>query len=100
MDKKQKLLRNNGFQTVLASLICIIIGLIIGFVVLLIISPAGAGKAITAILKNFFYYPNAAAATKYFGTTLIKASALLELRVHHLFLIRIWSLLFLLKTTI
>ena len=77
MDKKQKLLRNNGFQTVLVSLICIIIGLIIGFVVLLIISPAGAGKAITAILKNFFYYPNAAAATKYFGTTLIKASALL-----------------------
>ena len=49
MDKKQKFLRNNGFQTVLASLICIIIGFIIGFVVLLIISPAGAGKAITAI---------------------------------------------------
>ena len=47
MDKKQKLLRNNGFQTVLASLICIIIGLIIGFGVLLIISPAGAGKART-----------------------------------------------------
>lgn len=53
MDKKQKFLRNNGFQTVLASLICIIIGFIIGFVVLLIISPAGAGKAITAILKTF-----------------------------------------------
>ena len=77
MDKKQKLLRNNAFQTVLASLICIVIGLIVGFVVLLIISPSGAGKAIIAIMKNFFYYPNAAAATKYFGTTLIKASALL-----------------------
>lgn len=77
MDKKQKLLRNNAFQTVLASLICIVIGLIVGFVVLLIISPSGAGKAMAAILKNFFYYPNAAAATKYFGTTLIKASALL-----------------------
>ena len=77
MDKKQKLLRNNAFQTVLASLICIVIGLIVGFVVLLIISPSGAGKAIIAIMKNFFYYPNAAATTKYFGTTLIKASALL-----------------------
>ena len=77
MDKKQKLLRNNAFQTVLASLICIVIGLIVGFVVFLIISPSGAGKAIIAIMKNFFYYPNAAAATKYFGTTLIKASALL-----------------------
>ena len=69
MDKKQKLLRNSAFQTVLASLICIVIGIIVGFVVLLIISPSGAGKAIVAILKNFFYYPNAAAATKYFGTT-------------------------------
>lgn len=76
MDKNRNL-RNNAFQTVLASLICIVIGLIVGFVVLLIISPSGAGKAIIAIMKNFFYYPNAAAATKYFGTTLIKASALL-----------------------
>ena len=64
MDKKQKLLRNNAFQTVLASLICSVIGLIVGFVVLLIISPSGAGKAMAAILKNFFYYPNAAAATR------------------------------------
>ena len=54
MDKKQKLLRNNAFQTVLASLICIAIGLLIGYIVLLIINPAGAGKAIVAIMKNFF----------------------------------------------
>ena len=60
MDKKQKLLRNNAFQTVLASLSCIAIGLLIGYIVLLIINPAGAGKAIVAIMKNFFYYPNAA----------------------------------------
>ena len=50
MDKKQKLQRNNAFQTVLASLICIVIGLIVGFVVLLIILPFGAGKAIIAIM--------------------------------------------------
>ena len=73
MDKKQKLLRNNAFQTVLASLICIVIGLIVGFVVFLIISPSGAGKAIIAIMKNFFYYPNAAAATKYFGINFNKS---------------------------
>ena len=85
MDKKQKLLRNNAFQTVLASLICIAIGLLIGYIVLLIINPAGAGKAIVAIMKNFFYYPNAAAAAKYFGTTLIKASALLMCALSVLF---------------
>lgn len=81
MDKKvkekQSLLRNNAFQTIIGSLFCIVIGLLIGYVVLLVINPQGAGKAIMAILKNFLYYPSAAAATKYFGTTLVKASALL-----------------------
>ena len=58
MDKKTKkdgLLRNNGFQTIIASLLCILIGLLIGYIVLLIINPGGAAKAIVAILKNFLY---------------------------------------------
>lgn len=83
--KKESLLRNNGFQTIIASLLCIVIGLLIGYVVLLIIKPAGAGKAIFAIVKNFLYYPSAAAATKYFGTTLVKASALLMCSLSVLF---------------
>lgn len=45
----------------------------------------GRRKAIVAIMKNFFYYPNAAAAAKYFGTTLIKASALLMCALSVLF---------------
>lgn len=65
--KKQSILRNNGFQTILASLLCIIIGLLIGYIVLLIINPKGAGKAIVAILKNFLYYPSAVAAKKISG---------------------------------
>ena len=76
-DKKESILRNSGVQTILASLLCIILGLLVGYVVLLIINPGGAGKAILAIIKNFLYYPSAAAAKKYFGTTLVKASALL-----------------------
>ena len=55
--KKQSLLRNSGVQTILGSVLCIILGLLIGYVVLLIINPSGAGKAITAILKNYLYYP-------------------------------------------
>ena len=88
MDKKTKkdgLLRNNGFQTIIASLLCILIGLLIGYIVLLIINPGGAAKAIVAILKNFLYYPSAAAATKYLGTTLVKASALLMCSLSVLF---------------
>ena len=82
---KESLWRNNGFQTIIASLLCIILGLLVGYVVLLIINPGGAGKAIIAILKNFLYYPSAAAAMKYFGTTLVKASALLMCSLSVLF---------------
>ena len=84
-DKKESILRNSGVQTILASLLCIILGLLVGYVVLLIINPGGAGKAILAIIKNFLYYPSAAAAKKYFGTTLVKASALLMCSLSVLF---------------
>lgn len=83
--KKEGLLRNNGFQTIIASLLCIVIGLLIGYIVLLIINPGGAAGAITAILKNYFYYPSQVAVTKYLGTTLVKASALLMCSLSVLF---------------
>ena len=47
--KKNSILRNSAFQTIAGSLLCIIIGLIIGYIVLLIINPGGASKAIGAI---------------------------------------------------
>ncbi|QUO33564.1 ABC transporter permease [Faecalicatena sp. Marseille-Q4148] len=83
--KKQSLLRNSGVQTILGSVLCIILGLLIGYVVLLIINPSGAGKAITAILKNYLYYPSSVAVMKYLGTTLVKASALLMCSLSVLF---------------
>lgn len=76
-QKKESLIRNSGFQTILGSLLCIVIGLIVGYIVLLIINPGGAGRAITAILKNFLYFPKAVVARKYLGTTLVNTSALL-----------------------
>ena len=45
--KKESILRNNAVQTIIASLLCIVIGLLIGYLVLLIINPAGAAGAIT-----------------------------------------------------
>ena len=42
--KKESILRNNAVQTIIASLLCIVIGLLIGYLVLLIINPAGAAK--------------------------------------------------------
>ena len=83
--KKESILRNGAFQTIIASLLCIIIGLLVGYVVLLIINPSGAAGAIAAILKNYLYYPSEVAVMKYFGTTLVKASALLMCSLSVLF---------------
>lgn len=82
---RQSILRNNALQTIAGSLICILLGLLVGYLVLLVINPSGAGKAISSILKNFLYYPSQAAAMKYFGTTLVKASALLMCSLSVLF---------------
>ena len=59
--ERTPLLRNKTVQALLTSLLCILLGLLIGFVVLLIINPSGAGKAIATILKNFMTYANAVA---------------------------------------
>ena len=78
MKKNNKsLLSNPGFQTLLASLICIVAGLLIGYIVLLIINPGQAAEAIITILKNFLTYGSGKAAMKYFGNTLVKTAALL-----------------------
>ena len=73
----KKILKNQAVQSLLASLLCILVGLLIGYIVLLFINPAGAGEAIITVIKNFFYYPSKAAVIKYFGNTLVKTAPLL-----------------------
>ena len=76
MKKNNKsLLSNPGFQTLLASLVCIVVGLLAGYIVLLIINPAKATEGIVTILKNFLTYGSGKAAMKYFGNTLVNSSA-------------------------
>ena len=55
-QEKRSLLRNNAVQSLLASLLCILIGLLVGYIVLLFINPAGASEAIITIVKNFMTY--------------------------------------------
>ncbi|MBQ3090103.1 MAG: ABC transporter permease [Oscillospiraceae bacterium] len=76
-EPKKSLLRSNGLQSLIASLLCILLGLFVGYIVLLIINPVGAWEAIVTVMKNFLYYPSEAAALKYFGSTLVKAAPLL-----------------------
>lgn len=78
------LLEKDGVQTFLASLACILGGLVIGYPVLLIIEPKGAWGAIVAVVENFFRYPGALR-LKYLGQTLVRTAPLLMCALSVLF---------------
>ena len=83
--KKSGFLANDSVQSLFASLLCILLGLLVGYIVLLLINPAGAWRAITSILKNFLYFPNPSVALEYFGSTLAKTAPLLMCTLSILF---------------
>ncbi len=74
---KKNLLKNNGVQSLLASLACVVLGLLIGYIVLLFINPHGAGEAIAAVMKNVLNSCPAATQASYLGNTLVKTAPLL-----------------------
>ena len=82
---KKNILKNNGVQSLLASLVCVILGLLIGYVVLLFINPDGAGEAITDVMKNFLTYSKPETQVKYLGNTLVKTAPLLMCSLSILF---------------
>ncbi len=73
---KRILAEREGLQTMLASVLCVLGGLIIGYLILLVIEPSGAWEAITAILSNFFSFPGKLM-MKYLGQTLVRTVPLL-----------------------
>ena len=76
-NEKRSFWSKPAVQSISASILCIVLGLLLGFVVLLIINPGGAGNAIVTILKNYMTYPSFKAQMKYLGNTLVKTSPLL-----------------------
>ena len=83
--KHSSILRLEGVQTLLASLLCILGGLLVGFIVLLLIEPSGAWEAITSVLQSFFRYPSAKLQLKYFGQTLTRTAPLIMCSLSVLF---------------
>ena len=83
--EKTSLLRNGAVQSLLASLLCILLGLLIGYIALLLINPSGAGEAILTIVKNFMTYSRSTAQLKYLGNTLAKTAPLLMCSLSVLF---------------
>ena len=82
---KKNILKNSAVQSLIASLICIFLGLLIGYIVLLFINPTGAWGAITAVVKNFFNYSRVNLQSKNFGNTLVKTAPLLMCALSVLF---------------
>ena len=82
---KKNILKNNGVQSLIASLLCIVLGMLIGYIVLLFINPTGAGEAIITVIKNFLNYNRADTQLKYLGNTLVKTAPLLMCALSILF---------------
>jgi simple sugar transport system permease protein len=85
MKENKNLLKNNAVQSLIASLLCIVFGLLLGYIVLLFINPAGAGEAIMAVIKNFWNYSRANLQAKNLGNTLVKTAPLLMCALSVLF---------------
>ena len=81
----KKLLKNPGFQAFAASIICIILGLLVGYIVLLFINPEGAAESILNVIKNFFTWKRPNQQLKQFGNTLSKTMPLLMCSLSILF---------------
>ena len=81
----KKALKNPGVQAFVASVICIILGLLIGYIVLLFINPEGAAESIINVIKNFFTWSRANKKLQQFGNTLSKTMPLLMCSLSILF---------------
>ena len=82
--ENNSLIRSDGFQTLLASLSCVLGGILVGYIALLIIEPSGAFEAIIAVLKSFFRYPGKLM-LKYLGQALTRTVPLLMCALSVLF---------------
>ena len=77
--------RYEASQTLIASLLCVLGGLVIGYIVLLVIEPSGAFEAIQTILENFLTYSKPKSQMKYLGQTLVRTAPLLMCALSVLF---------------
>lgn len=83
--QKTAFFRRRTVQTIISSLLCILLGLLIGYIALLLINPKGAFQAILAVVKNFWNYNMPRQQLKYFGATLVKSAPLVMCSLSVLF---------------
>ena len=73
------LLKKDGTKTVLTSLWCALIGLILGFLILLCINAKEAAYGMTSVLGNFMIFSSASDRLNYFGQALAKTAPLIAM---------------------
>ena len=71
------ILSSGSVQSIISSIICALIGILVGFVILLAINAENAPKAMSTILKNFMYFKKQPQQLYYFGSTLVKSVPLI-----------------------
>ena len=76
-NKFKTALASDTSKSILSAVICALLGILIGFIILLIINAEHAPKAISVILKNWMYYRNNGKKLYYLGQTLVKAVPLI-----------------------
>ncbi len=71
------MMKKDATQTIITSIGCAVIGLLIGFIILLCINPANAFQGILQTVENFFAFNLPKTQLKYFGLTLAKTAPLI-----------------------
>lgn len=66
------LVKKDGTQTFISSVLCALFGILIGFFILLCINAQHAGEAMGVILKNFLNFKTSEMQVYYLGSTLVK----------------------------
>lgn len=73
------LLKKDATKTVITSLWCALIGLILGFIILLFINAKEAAYGMTSVLGNYLIFTNPQDRLNYFGQTLAKTAPLIAM---------------------
>ena len=73
------LLKKEATKTVVASLWCALLGLILGFIILLCINAKEASYGMTSVLGNYLIFSNPQDRLNYFGQTLAKTAPLIAM---------------------
>ena len=73
------LIKKDATKTVVTSLWCALLGLILGFLILLFMNPSNAAYGMTSIMGNYLIFSSPQDRLNYFGQTLAKTAPLLAM---------------------